>query len=1168
MEVPREVFNASMAVKGLVLKTIWDTGAMFSSHPTKKDLEMIRRIYGVELGGVTGEKMKLKLMGTYYPKGMTSTVGLPCLWVPGSPYAILSISQMARELKAHAYFNETEAFIWTKDGVLAHAEVHNGLYFQSELRPEVTLDYLIKKIIAAASRKRESKSHTVFLSCNQTIEHLRFLHNASNHKAYSTLRKIYNYPPADKDNPDPLCPACCEAEMQQPRITQSSAEEPTRPWQFICLDISRKKPADRRGNQRYIMAACMYTDAWMPIVMKRKSDALAKLEQFIQLIHNKYAPYKISVIKCDYDSNLAKMEGFKELCAKYGIHWQTSPPNHQEKNPAENVMRRAQREERAIMFASHMVPGSWTFAIHHVAHVHNAMERPGRLSPHEEATGIKPRWKPTAVFGSKVMAKLYNKGKLEPHAVESVYLGHDSHCNADIVRPYNSRLASGMERYALVTRHESDVIPYSYPTVPRPRPYPSQSYDSDSDVEDEEDDGDEGEIVSSLSENLLASGPEANYETKAQKKAESKAATELKLPEQLEQPNLPDMIASAVKGRPRKMSLQAMENWQRLHAHMAECLVDTAKYYYSGLSQTYEPGDREDAESTDPQNPFLHLFNPETDTLWEDPKTLKQMYAHRMKEYFIEAMLKERDAWRTHKVYHVIKKEDIPIDPKTGQKYKIMSCQPVWKTKLKHDKTIDKFKYRLCVNGKYQDKTKALCYEPMVSIPSLKLFFDLVVRFDLKYRKTDAQEFFLNFKVRDGERYYMQVPPGWHPELDSKVYCLSVDKAVYGIPTATQTAGSALNAHLCKEMGFAPCVHDERVYFKWHTETDISVILVHVDDCLVSSTKDVYLDEITKGLNSLCITIESKPDKFRGVEIVDSAFLPQEEQSDSGDSGRWIILKQEGFIKDMQKEFKIDANFHPTTPCPEMSSAEDMVKPIQASQAEVKNYMKAQGCLQWCVLTVPACNFTINWLSRHMQNPQPRHVQIQKQCMTYICHRAAQGCTFRRVGPPHKLRRGYLFDDLEGAADATWVDRQQYPAAFSTTGYVYKTSMGTVLYGTSKQNNVTTSSCEAEVMANKKGCQQGIWLRGLITDLGFGFSKPTPILQDNQSAIHSCNNDGHHKNSRHFRVACHYLKELVDRRIFCFKWTPSAEMYADVMTKALNKTLHAKHEATLVNAVA
>ncbi len=102
----------------------------------------------------------------------------------------------------------------------------------------------------------------------------------------------------------------------------------------------------------------MYTDAWMPIVMKRKSDALAKLEQFIQLIHNKYAPYKISVIKCDYDSNLAKMEGFKELRAKYGIHWQTSPPNHQEKNPAENVMRRAQREERAIMFASHMVPGS------------------------------------------------------------------------------------------------------------------------------------------------------------------------------------------------------------------------------------------------------------------------------------------------------------------------------------------------------------------------------------------------------------------------------------------------------------------------------------------------------------------------------------------------------------------------------------------------------------------------------------------------------------------------------------------------------------------------------------------------------------------------------------------------------------------------------------------
>ena len=159
-----------------------------------------------------------------------------------------------------------------------------------------------------------------------------------------------------------------------------------------------------------------------------------------------------------------------------------------------------------------------------------------------------------------------------------------------------------------------------------------------------------------------------------------------------------------------------------------------------------------------------------------------------------------------------------------------------------------------------------------------------------------------------------------------------------------------------------------------------------------------------------------------------------------------------------------------------------------------------------------------------------------------------------------------MVDDLEGAADATWVDRQLYPGARSTTGYVFKTGHGTILYGTAKQNNVTCSSCESEVMANKTCCQQGIWLRGMYKDLGFNFSKPTKILQDNQAAIATCTGDGHHKHSRHFRVACHYLRELVDRRIFTLQWVKSADMYADVMTKALMEIPHKYHEATLVNA--
>jgi hypothetical protein len=411
----------------------------------------------------------------------------------------------------------------------------------------------------------------------------------------------------------------------------------------------------------------------------------------------------------------------------------------------------------------------------------------------------------------------------------------------------------------------------------------------------------------------------------------------------------------------------------------------------------------------------------------------------------------------------------------------------------------------------------------------------------------------------------MNLPPGWHPEYNSKTHCCSVDKAVYGIPSATQTAGRELHKHLTTFMGFEACVHDPRVYVKWHTDTDMTVILVHVDDCLQASTKDMYLDEVARDLNKLCkIKVEKSPDMFRGMEITDSYKSQQEEQISAG-VGRTIKISQAEFIRDLPEQFGLQHHATKEVPCPQLPSQWDFEPEIQASDKEIKRYMKLQGCLQWAMLTVPSCNFTVNWLSRFMRNPQPKHIEIQKQCLLYMVSIAHRGQVFKRKGPPEKLKKGYLFDDLQGAADSTWMDRQKYPDARSTTGYVYKSKNGTILYSTSKQNNVTTSSCEAEVMANKSCCQQGQWLRGVVKDLGFNFSRPTEILQDNTSAMHTCEGDGHHKASRHFRVACAYLRELIDRRIFNLKWVQSSEMYADIMTKALPPVAHRYHEDTLIN---
>jgi hypothetical protein len=97
-------------------------------------------------------------------------------------------------------------------------------------------------------------------------------------------------------------------------------------------------------------------------------------------------------------------------------------------------------------------------------------------------------------------------------------------------------------------------------------------------------------------------------------------------------------------------------------------------------------------------------------------------------------------------------------------------------------------------------------------------------------------------------------------------------------------------------------------------------------------------------------------------------------------------------------------------------------------------------------------------------------------------------------------------------------------------------------------------------MASKTTCQQGIWLRGLYSDLGATFTKPSNIMQDNTGAIAMAKTDANHSRSRHYRVACAYIRECYNRRIFNFVWVQSSDMKADILTKPLPQPAHAKHE--------
>jgi hypothetical protein len=1119
------------------LTILYDTAATKTTTPSTKILHDISEAMNTYVTGVTNQPKKIPLKGTYFLSTGDKT-GIPAYWVPGSKYLIVSISQIALELDAKAFFDKKNAYVWSNDKVLGHAKVQNGLYVQADSCEKVSISTITQALLSSLPQSTQT-----LISTNvQTVETLKLIHDSTNHTAYSTLRKIYNYPPADKDHPDPVCNSCLCAEMKHDKLATDALSGTSRAWQTLTADISRKQPPDHRGNQREIIIGCTHTDHWESLFMKRKSDAPQKVEEMIMRLNSQQAPLRVAYFKTDNDSVLVSEE-FEAMLAKHGVKLKLSAPDEQRANPAENIMKRHGRQKRAIMFRANAPKGSWSYASSHVCSVHNALKRPNRVSPHEEATGIRSTFQPHFVWGSRCWARLYSAGKEERRAVECIYLGFDSHCNAAIVRPINGKLASTKERYSKVTKHEPSVFPYTLPEVPRPHEYAPIDYESDSDDEEIPHKPDPSHIQQHSSRSFV---PNPTSFANDELGVDLDAANQMRQHSSLgpaADGGLPNVVRRST--RETTLSSQALENIATLTSVMHE-----PNMIYSYLHEQHEASpDMPDSNN----NPFAKLFDPKSQVMWDDPKSYKACLAHKMKEHFLAAMMTEKAAWDRHNVIEIMKRQDIPIDPTTGKPFPVMRCHPVWKTKQNADKTIDKFKYRLTVNGKFQDKALELCYESMVSMPSIKLFFEMSVRFGLYIRTTDAKEFYLNMPVREGEQYYMEIPEGW-TEYDRNTFIAKLNRAVYGVPSAAQTAGQALTKQLVETQGFQPCPHDNKNFIKWYDDESMVMCAIHADDALWQGTSEELVDqEIAELSKFIPLTINKDPNIFRGIEI---------RRNKDGS----ITLHQQNYLLQLLNRFDLNEQKFPATPGTDPAKAAERDIESQATSKQIHEYMIKQGCLQWSVITSLSCAYQVNWLARHMRNPQPHHIAQQKRCLLYMISIADKGITFRKEGHPDKLIKGYLYDSLLGWADATWVDRT-CPESKSTSGYCYETDIGPIITYVGKQNNITNSSCESEIMSNRSCCMQGIWLRGLIKDMGFNFSKPTEIMQDNTGAIALCKTDAHHARSRHFRVACHYLHELYDRRIFRFTWIQTDKMIADILTKPLHEAAHNRFEKRLTNCV-
>ena len=134
----------------------------------------------------------------------------------------------------------------------------------------------------------------------------------------------------------------------------------------------------------------------------------------------------------------------------------------------------------------------------------------------------------------------------------------------------------------------------------------------------------------------------------------------------------------------------------------------------------------------------------------------------------------------------------------------------------------------------------------------------------------------------------------------------------------------------------------------------------------------------------------------------------------------------------------------------------------------------------------------------------------------------------------------------------------------STGAYVTRIGTGAVNWSSKLQPIVILSSTEAEYVAAVEAGKEICWMRNLLTELGYSVTdQPSTMHVDNNSAISVAKNPEHFGRLKHSDLRMYWLRDVCSARTISLVFCPTAEMPADLLTKALERVKVAKLRSML-----
>ncbi|XP_056688696.1 uncharacterized mitochondrial protein AtMg00810-like, partial [Spinacia oleracea] len=374
------------------------------------------------------------------------------------------------------------------------------------------------------------------------------------------------------------------------------------------------------------------------------------------------------------------------------------------------------------------------------------------------------------------------------------------------------------------------------------------------------------------------------------------------------------------------------------------------------------------------------------------------------------------------------------------------------------------------------------------------------------------------------EEVYIKPPPGYLKAQPGQVCKLK--RSLYGLRQASRQWNKELNKFLIS-LNFQQSKQDYSLFTRTH-DAEFLVILVYVDDILITGTSKAQIEEVKVALDT-AFTIKDLGllAYFLGIEI---------HRTDNG-----IFLSQRKYIQDILT----DAGLEECTPAPAPLSCGlklSIANGVLLDDPDV--YRRLVGRLLYLGITRPDLSYCEQHLGQFVHSPRVLHLKAALHVLKYLKGTIDNGLWYTANSNT----------ELSAYSDADW-SACQYNSR-SLSAYAVFLGNNLVSWKTKKQRSVSKSSAEAEYRSMSATASELVWIRGLLGDLQVHISLPVKLLCDNTSAEHLAKNPMFDDKTKHLKRDMHYVREQVEDSFIETAHVSGALQLADLLTKPLASSRH------------